>query len=346
MKTAHRIYFDNSKNMDALKDNSVDLMITSPPYPMIEMWDEVFSLHNISIKDALERKDGNLAFDLMHKELDKVWEEVVRVLVPGGIACINIGDATRTIDKIFRLYPSHVNIVQSFRNLGLQSLPGILWRKPTNAPNKFMGSGMLPPGAYVTLEHEYILIFRKGDKKQFTDKARKQIRQESSYFWEERNIWFSDVWEFKGEKQNMTKNENSRNRSAAFPFQLAYRLINMFSTKGDLILDPFLGTGTTTLASMCSCRNSVGYEIDRNLESEITDKIGSVVEVGTKLIEHRLNQHKKFITNREKSKPIKHVNLHYDFPVITKQEQKLFLNKPEKLVKNSKTEYSVLYSEK
>ena len=163
------------------------------------------------------------------------------LLVHGGIACVNIGDATRTINKVFKLYPSHVRIAQSFLDLGFQSLPGILWRKPTNAPNKFMGSGMLPPGAYVTLEHEHILIFRKGNKREFKNQDKKQNRQESSYFWEERNKWFSDIWELKGEKQFLKKKENGRMRSGAFPFELVFRLISMFSTNGDVVLDPFLG---------------------------------------------------------------------------------------------------------
>ena len=79
MKTIHRIYYEDSKDMTSIEDESVDLMITSPPYPMIEMWDVIFSQQNPSIKNALENQDGNLAFDLMHKELDKVWKEVARV---------------------------------------------------------------------------------------------------------------------------------------------------------------------------------------------------------------------------------------------------------------------------
>ena len=343
MKTIHTIYYDDSKRMTALSDDSVELMITSPPYPMIEMWDDIFSKQNGDIKNALDNQDGNLAFNLMHEELDKVWEEVSRVLIPGGIACVNIGDATRTIGKIFRLYPSHARIIESFQKLGHQSLPGIIWRKPTNAPNKFMGSGMLPPGAYVTLEHEHILIFRKGDKREFKNKSNKENRQESSYFWEERNKWFSDIWELKGEKQSLKKKENGRNRSAAFPFELVSRLINMFSTKEDVILDPFLGTGTTTLAAMTTCRNSIGYEIDKNLESTIHEKVKSVVQVGTSMIEERIYNHEKFIKEREKTKPIKYMNAHYKFPVITSQEQNLFLNIPKKLMKVNETEYSVIY---
>jgi DNA modification methylase len=345
MKTTHRICYEDSKDMNKIEDESVDLMITSPPYPMIEMWDEIFSLQNPSIKVALENQDGNLAFDLMHKELDKVWKEVARVHVPGGIVCVNIGDATRTINKVFRLYPSHVRIVQSFLDLGFQSLPGILWRKPTNAPNKFMGSGMLPPGAYVTLEHEHILIFRKGNKKEFKDQDKKQNRQESSYFWEERNRWFSDVWELKGEKQILKKKDSRRLRSGAFPFELAFRLISMFSAKGDIVLDPFLGTGTTTLAAMATCRSSIGYEIDQNLELAIQEKLSHAVRVGNNLINKRISLHQKFIKDREKIKPIKYTNINYNFPVITAQEQKLRFANPKQLIKKTPSEYIMEYEE-
>ena len=231
--------------MDAIPSNSIDLVVTSPPYPMIEMWDEVFSKQNVKIGEALNQKDGPSAFELMHKELDLVWDEVSRVLKRGGIACINIGDATRTIDDHFALYTNHSRIHTYMQQIGFSALPIILWRKQTNAPNKFMGSGMMPPGAYVTLEHEYVLILRKGNKKAFKTEDEKEQRRASSFFWEERNIWFSDVWtDLKGTSQNLFDNK-VRGRSAAYPIELPYRLITMFSVKGDNVLDPFLGIGTT-----------------------------------------------------------------------------------------------------
>ncbi|MBW1803357.1 MAG: site-specific DNA-methyltransferase, partial [Deltaproteobacteria bacterium] len=194
MKTSHQIIFSDSKNMGAIPDASVDLVVTSPPYPMIEMWDGVFSGQNPKIKKALINDDGPLAFELMHKELDPVWNETHRVLKRGGIVCINIGDATRTIGDDFALYPNHARILSHFFSSGFSSLPAILWRKQTNAPNKFMGSGMLAPGAYVTLEHEFVLILRKGGKRDFKNPDEKKLRRESAFFWEERNLWFSDIW--------------------------------------------------------------------------------------------------------------------------------------------------------
>ncbi len=186
METNHKVIFKNANKMNEIQDNSVDLMITSPPYPMIQMWDEIFSQQNSEIKKALTEHNGNLAFELMHKELDKAWSEVYRVLKEGGISCINIGDATRSVDGSFKMYPNHSRILSHCLFLGFHTLPSILWRKQTNAPNKFMGSGMLPVGAYVTLEHEHILILRKGNKREFNEKQ-KAIRQNSAFFWEERN---------------------------------------------------------------------------------------------------------------------------------------------------------------
>ncbi|MBW2489202.1 MAG: site-specific DNA-methyltransferase, partial [Deltaproteobacteria bacterium] len=194
MITRHRIYFKNARRMDALKRQSADLVITSPPYPMIEMWDGLFIGQNSKIDRALKNSDGRKAFELMHRELDAIWREVWRILKPGGIVCINVGDAARTLDGRFSLYPNHARMLSQLLKLGFQCLPAILWRKQTNAPNKFMGSGMLPPGAYVTLEHEYILILRKGSKREFKTETERQNRRASAFFWEERNRWFSDVW--------------------------------------------------------------------------------------------------------------------------------------------------------
>ena len=162
MDTTHRIVVGDSRNLTAIGDDEVELVVTSPPYPMIEMWDDLFASLNDEVGVALEAGDGSRAFDLMHEELETVWAELSRVLVDGGIACINVGDATRTIGDGFRVYQNHARIVDAFDDLGFDPLPEILWRKPTNAAAKFMGSGMLPPNAYATLEHEYVLPFRNG----------------------------------------------------------------------------------------------------------------------------------------------------------------------------------------
>lgn len=320
METVHKIFFNSSSDMNNVPSESVNLVVTSPPYPMIEMWDDIFSSMNPSIRNALNSCDGSGACKLMNQELNKVWKEVDRVMAPGGIVCINIGDATRKLGDSFQLYSNHSKIINYFEKLNYQSIPIILWRKQTNKPNKFMGSGMLPPSAYVTLEHEYILIFRKGINRKFSN-VDKTNRRNSAYFWEERNVWFSDIWmDLKGRSQKMNHKE-LRDRSGAYPFELPYRLINMYSVIGDTILDPFLGTGTTTIASICLGRNSIGYEVEKNFKSLIEMKINEIKKYGNEIIKDRVLAHIKFINNREKSKEIKHKSNFYNIKVVTGQER-------------------------
>lgn len=262
----------------------------------------------------------------MHQSLRPVWQEARRVLVPGGFACINIGDAVRTVNGDFRLYPNHARIVSDLVSLGFSPLPAILWRKQTNAPNKFMGSGMLPAGAYVTLEHEYILICRKGSKRAFNTDAEKRNRQESAIFWEERNQWFSDVWtDLKGTRQELGGKE-ARQRSAAFPLELAYRLVLMYSVRGDRVLDPFLGTGTTMAAAMAAGRSSVGVEFDRTLAPAVESTLAGTAAIANRRGAARLDAHQAFVRQRiEAGKPPKHTHSRYGFPVVTRQEQHLRL---------------------
>ena len=326
METQHRFYLEDARDMSDVADEQIDLVLTSPPYPMIEMWDATFEQASPDIGKALSKSDGNGAFELMHNYLDDVWRETYRVLKPGGMACINIGDAVRTLNGHFQLFPNHVRIVSICRDIGFSLLPSIIWRKPTNAPNKFMGSGMLPPGAYVTLEHEHILLFRKQDKREFTDDASKQNRRDSAYFWEERNQWFSDIWfDLRGADQSV-KTDASRSRSGAFPLDLPYRLIVMFSVMGDTVLDPFLGTGTTMVSAMCAARNSIGYERDASMQPIILKQIASAPAYSHDIVDNRLVSHQSFMEERLKSKgDPKYTNSHYGFPVITRQEQELVI---------------------
>ncbi len=345
MKTTHKIHFQNAQKMAETPNNAIDLVVTSPPYPMIEMWDEMFIAQNPEIKKALGGGDGPKAFELMNTELDGVWKELKRVVKPGGIVCINIGDATRTIRGDFALYTSHARIVSGMLKLGFSMLPAILWRKQTNAPNKFMGSGMYPPGAYVTLEHEFVLIFRKGGKREFNRDADKKNRRASAYFWEERNQWFSDVWmELKGTRQALF-DKNARQRSAAFPFELPYRLINMFSVYGDTVLDPFLGIGTTTFAAMAACRNSVGYEIEKNFSEAIFSKTDEIIAHANERLRQRIDAHLEFVRERTETKgPCKHTNHFYGFPVITKQEADLVFQELRSVVQMDEDELSASHA--
>jgi len=330
MKTTHKILFGDATELRDVESGSVALVVTSPPYPMIEMWDATFSRRDPAVARALEEGEGAAAFERMHRLLDRAWAELHRVLMPGGLACINVGDAPRTIDGRFGLYANHARVLARCVEIGFTALPAIIWRKQTNAPNKFMGSGTLPAGAYVTLEHEFVLILRKGDTRRFTTAAAKRTRAESALFWEERNAWYSDVWfDLKGAAQRLGHGD-ARRRSGAFPFELAYRLINMFSVRGDTVLDPFLGTGTTTLAAMAAARNSIGVEIDPALKEtilEVTTK--DAVAISNDRIRERIASHLAFVTDRRRAKgkdAFKYVNSTYGFPVMTKPETKILLN--------------------
>jgi DNA modification methylase len=321
METEHRVLIDDSRHLEEIDDDSVELAVTSPPYPMIEIWDESFADLNPVVENRLEAGDGQAAFELMHDELNNVWEEISRVLVDGGIACINTGDATRNVDGSFRVYQNHSRIIDAFEQLGFEPLPEILWRKPVNSAAKFMGSGMLPPNAYVTLEHEYILIFRNGEsQRRFEPKSER--RYNSSYFWEERNQWFSDVWMgIKGELQSLDHSE-LRSRSAAYPFEIPYRLINMYSVYGDTVLDPFWGTGTTSLAAMTAARNSIGYEIEAEFAQVFDKRVTDAPTFSRNIIKQRVDDHREFVENTlDSGDDFEYEAENYDFPVTTKQEK-------------------------
>ena len=282
MYTNHRIILSNSQQMNELADGVVQLMVTSPPYPMIQMWDALFAKVDPKIAELWQKLNANaveenvrLIYDAMHENLAKVWQEAYRVLVEGGIACINIGDATRTINGKFQLFSNHSRITEICGKIGFTTLPYILWKKPTNKPTykgkgAFLGSGFLPPNAYITLDCEFILIFRKGKLRKFQPHDKK--RYDSVFTKKQRDEWFSQIWTLKGTRQTTSQLER---RTAAYPEEIAERLIRMFSVKGELVLDPFLGSGTTTKIAIKNERNSVGYELDENLLPTIIKKTDS-----------------------------------------------------------------------
>lgn len=323
LETIHDIYVGDSRSMAELPANSVELVVTSPPYPMIEMWDDLFADLDPAIGTALDAGDGKVACQRMHDELNGVWNEIDRVLIDGGIACINIGDATRTIDGSFRVYRNHSRVIDAFEEMGFEPLPEILWRKPVNSAAKFMGSGMLPPNAYVTLEHEYILVFRNGDTQRRFEPG-SQRRYGSAYFWEERNQWFSDVWmDLKGELQSL-EYPDLRSRSGAYPFEIPYRLINMYSVHGDTVLDPFWGTGTTSLAAMIAGRNSVGYEIEGEFTGVFDARVADIADMARNVVRTRLAEHRDFVAETlDEGGDFKYEAENYGFPVTTKQEKRI-----------------------
>src|SRR3989441_285544 len=134
MSPDYRVIIGDSRRMSEVTDESVHLTVTSPPYPMVSIWDDSFA------------EASAPSYDDMHEYLNEAWREVRRVLVPGGIACINIGDATRTSKGVFHLYPNHSRTIENFEKLGFVTLPYVLWKKPTNRPHykgkgAFLGSG-------------------------------------------------------------------------------------------------------------------------------------------------------------------------------------------------------------
>ena len=320
MECQHITHFSDSTKMSQLIDGQINLTVTSPPYPMVEMWDDIFAKTNPEIAYLLNQGEGWKAFEKMHNILDNVWAECYRVTSQGGFVCINIGDATRTIDGNFCLYTNRARIDTKMIQLGFTPLPSIIWHKVSNSPNSFLGSGTLPAGAYVTHGHEHILIYRKGRKREFKSDEEKLNRRKSAYFWEERNLWFSDVWTFTGKVQNLGKS-GVRERSAAYPYELPFRLIAMYSVIGDTVLDPFMGTGSTHAASIALERNSVGFEIDEAMKSQIDETIKNASKWGSERRTERLKSHQEFIHSRElDGKEIKYFNDNISMKVMTSQE--------------------------
>lgn len=276
----HRVILGNSQQMPEIADGSVHLMVTSPPYPMIQMWDQQFTQLNPEVaalwKDPAVDPPEEVVpqiYDAMHVALAKTWAETYRVLVDGGIACINIGDATRSLNGRFRVFPNHARIIEHCEKIGFTTLPYILWKKPTTKPmykgkGAFLGSGFLPPNAYVTLDCEFILLFRKGKLRRFPPKD--PNRYSSKLTKQQRDEWFSQIWQVTGTRQTADALER---RTAAFPAEIAERLIRMFSIQGDTVLDPFLGSGTTLKVALQTGRRCLGYEADKNLLATINAKV-------------------------------------------------------------------------
>jgi site-specific DNA-methyltransferase (cytosine-N4-specific) len=250
------VHLSDARSMAPVATGEVALVVTSPPYPMIAMWDDLFA------------GAGARTFEAMHAWLDGVWAEVARVLAPGGLACVVVGDALRSVNGDFQLFANHARVIQGFEEQGLTALPYILWKKPTNRPNAFLGSGFLPPNAYVTLDCEFILIFRKGGLRRFPPGD--EGRRASTYTKADRDVWFSQLWALRGSPQ--VRGGLAR-RTASFPPEIPRRLISMFSVRGDLVLDPFVGTGTTLAQALRLDRRAVGFELDRSMREEIRGQV-------------------------------------------------------------------------
>lgn len=246
-----RILRGDARRLDGIADASVALVVTSPPYPMIPMWDATF------------RALGATDYDGMRAVLRDAWTAAYRVLLDGGLMAVVIGDAVRRGPDGFRLWPNHAATLLDAGAAGFRPLPYLLWQKPTNKPNAFLGSGFLPPNAYVTLDCEFVLLFRKGGLRRFP--AHDPRRASSRLTRAERDRWFSQVWsDLRG-----TRQATAGRRSGAFPSALADRLVRMFSVAGDTVLDPFAGTGTTVWAAADAGRDGVGVEWDPTVHAAL-----------------------------------------------------------------------------
>lgn len=248
-----RLLRGDARHLDGISNASVELVVTSPPYPMIPQWDQLF--HEL----------GASEYGPMLRVLADAWKECRRVLVPGGLLAVVIGDALRRSDGGFQLWPNHAATLLAASDAGLRPLPYLVWKKPTNKPNAFLGSGFLPPNAYVTLDCEFVLLFRNGELRRFRphDPRRASSRLRRS----ERDRWFSQVWDdLRGAPQR-----GRGRRTGAFPPALAERLIRMFSVVGDTVLDPFAGTGTTVWAAARLGRQGIGVEWDGERYDELVE---------------------------------------------------------------------------
>jgi site-specific DNA-methyltransferase (adenine-specific) len=200
-------------------------------------------------------------YDGFLEELDKVWRECERVLVEGGRICCVVGDVCipRKRDGRHRVMPLHADIQVRTRSLGLDSLTPILWHKISNGVTEAQGNGAgfygkpYQPGAVVKNDLEYILFLRKGGEYRNTTMLQKALSMLTKA---EMQSWFCPFW------SDIRGASTRGGHPAPYPVEIAERLIRMFSFAGDTILDPFLGTGSTTIAAIRAGRHSIGNEIE------------------------------------------------------------------------------------
>jgi site-specific DNA-methyltransferase (adenine-specific) len=258
MKTNHKIIIGDSRKMAELRDKSVHLIITSPPYWQLK---DYGTSDQIGFDDSYEDYINNL---------NLVWKECFRVLNDGCRLCINIGDqfARSVYYGRYKIIPIRTEIIKFCETQGFDYMGAIIWQKATTMNTTggatIMGSFPYPRNGIIKLDYEFILIFKKLGEAPFVSR---EIKEKSKLSKEEWNQYFTGHWNFNGVKQDK--------HLAMYPEELPKRLIKMFSFMGDTILDPFLGSGTTTLAAKNLDRNSVGFEINKKFLPIIKEKIGA-----------------------------------------------------------------------
>lgn len=245
--TTHKLIQGDARDLSFLQDESIHLVVTSPPY-----W-------NLKQYNDNKNQLGHISdYEQFLTELMKVWRECFRVLVPGGRLVCVVGDVCLSRKKHGRhvVVPLHADICVMCRRIGFDNLNPIIWHKISNASyevqngTKFLGKPY-EPNAIIKNDIEFILMQRKpGGYRKPTNIQREKSKIEKKDYDE----WFQQFWNING--------ASTKNHPAPFPFELAYRLVRMFSFFGDTVLDPFCGTGTTMLAAMKCDRNSIGVEID------------------------------------------------------------------------------------
>lgn len=257
MKTHHKIMIGDSRRMKEISDESIHLVITSPPYWQLK---DYGNGKQIGFNDTYEEYINNL---------NLVWSECHRVLHKGCRLCINIGDqfARSVYYGRYKIIPIRTEIIKFCESGGFDYMGAVIWQKVTTCHTTggatVMGSYPYPRSGIIKLDYEFILIFKKYGE---SPKVSQKIKEQSKLTQEEWNQYFIGHWNFPGEKQDK--------HLAMFPEELPKRLIKMFSFVGDTVLDPFLGSGTTSLAAKNLDRNSIGYEINEDYLPTIREKLG------------------------------------------------------------------------
>ncbi len=262
--TQHRIIIGDSRGMTELADESIHLVITSPPYWQLKDYGPE---EQIGYNDTYQDYINNL---------NLVWMECHRVLYKGCRLCINIGDqfARAVYYGRYKVIPIRTEIIKFCETIGFDYMGAIIWQKVTTCNTTggatIMGSFPYPRNGIVKLDYEFILIFKKLGN---PPKVSKEIKEQSKLSLEEWNEYFYGHWNFSGEKQN--------NHLAPFPEELPQRLIKMFSFLGDTVLDPFLGSGTTSVAALKLGRNSIGYEINEQFLPIVKQRLSEGTDMFT-----------------------------------------------------------------
>ncbi len=256
MQTTHTVINGDSRQMNCVADKSVHLVVTSPPYWQLK---DYGTEEQIGFHDSYESYINNL---------NLVWKECHRVLHPGCRLCVNIGDqfARAVYYGRYKVIPIRTEIIKFCETIGFDYMGAVIWQKVTTCNTTggatIMGSFPYPRNGILKLDYEFILLF----KKQGTSPVPTREQKEQSIMTkEEWNTYFSGHWYFAGEKQN--------GHIAMFPKELPTRLIKMFSFAGETVLDPFLGSGTMSLAARSLGRNSLGYEINAEFIPFIKNKL-------------------------------------------------------------------------